>query len=281
MQELSGKVAAITGGANGIGLAMARRFASEGMRIALGDIEEPVLRAAEAELCDAGAEVLAMPLDVLDPAKVQSFADACVERFGGVDVFCNNAGVAGGGLAWEMPLSTWEWVIGVNLFGVVHGIRSFVPLLMQREEAHIVNTASVAGLVGAPFMGPYNASKHAVVGISETIFHELAMVAPQVKVSVLCPGWVDTGIGRSERNRPERFMDVLADPEGDEQLMSVVNDLLANGMRPEEIAEHVLDAVRNERFWILTHEGDEWTRAVEGRVESLVKRANPQMMTFG
>lgn len=281
MQELSGKVAAITGGASGIGLAMARRFAAEGMKIAIGDIEEPKLRAAEAELCEAGVETLAMPLDVLDPAKVQAFADACVERFGGVDVFCNNAGVAGGGLSWEMPLPTWEWVIGVNLFGVVHGIRSFVPLLMQRPEGHIVNTASVAGLVGAPFMGPYNASKHAVVGISETIFHELAMVAPQVKVSVLCPGWVDTGIGESERNRPERFTDALAEPEGSEELMAVVKDLLANGMQPDEVAAKVLDAVRNEQFWILTHEGDEWTRAVEGRVNSLVQRTNPVATVFG
>ena len=190
-------------------------------------------------------------------------------------VFCNNAGVGGGGLSWEMPLSTWEWVIGVNLWGVIHGVRTFVPLLMQQTEAHIVNTASVAGLVAAPFMGPYNASKHAVVAISETLHHELAMSAPQVKVSVLCPGWVNTKIAESARNRPEHLKDGAA-PDAD--AAALLRGFLEQGMPPDEVAAKVLDAMREERFWILTHdeEGDFWVDGVNRRLRSLEARTNPQ-----
>jgi NAD(P)-dependent dehydrogenase (short-subunit alcohol dehydrogenase family) len=208
---------------------------------------------------------------------MQALGDAAVERFGGVHVFCNNAGVGGGGLSWEMPLSTWEWVLGVNLWGVIHGVRTFVPLLMQQAEAHIVNTASVAGLVAAPFMGPYNASKHAVVAISETLHHELAMVAPQVKVSVLCPGWVNTKIAESGRNRPEHLQedDAVADGEG----TALLRGLIEKGMPPEEVAGKVRDAIRDERFWVLTHdgEGDFWVDGVNARLRSLEARTNPQL----
>jgi NAD(P)-dependent dehydrogenase (short-subunit alcohol dehydrogenase family) len=276
VQDLHGKVAVVTGGASGIGYALARRFAAEGARVVIGDIEEAALDRAVSELRDAGAEVEGVVTDVTDPAQMQALAAAAVDRFSGVHIFCNNAGVGGGGLAWEMPLSTWEWVIGVNLWGVIHGVRAFVPLLMQQTEAHIVNTASVAGLVAAPFMGPYNASKHAVVAISETLHHELALSAPHVKVSVLCPGWVNTKIAESARNRPEHLQEGAApDPEA----AALLRGFLEQGMPPEEVAAKVLDAIREEQFWILTHdeEGDFWVDGVNQRLRSLGARANPQL----
>jgi NAD(P)-dependent dehydrogenase (short-subunit alcohol dehydrogenase family) len=277
VQDLNGKVAVVTGGASGIGNALARRFASEGAQIVIGDIEVDALERAVAELRASGASAVGIVTDVTDPARMQALADAAVERFGGVHVFCNNAGVGGGGLSWEMPLSTWEWVIGVNMWGVIHGVRTFVPLLMQQTEAHIVNTASVAGLVAAPFMGPYNASKHAVVAISETLHHELGMVAPQVKVSVLCPGWVNTKIAESGRNRPEHLQedDAVADGDG----AALLRGLVEKGMPPEEVAGKVRDAIRDERFWVLTHdeEGDFWVDGVNARLRSLEARTNPQL----
>jgi NAD(P)-dependent dehydrogenase (short-subunit alcohol dehydrogenase family) len=202
MQELEGRVAVVTGGASGIGLALARRFAGEGMRVVIGDVEEPALKGAVDELTEGGADVVGVVTDVTDPDQVEELARAAEQAFGAIHIACNNAGVGAGGLSWEAPLETWQWVIGVNLWGVIHGIRSFVPRIIEQRAGHVVNTASVAGLVAAPFMGPYNASKHAVVALSETLHHELAMMAPHVKVSVLCPAWVNTRIGESERNRP-------------------------------------------------------------------------------
>ncbi len=277
MQDLSGKVAVITGGASGIGNALARRFASEGAHIVIGDVEADALERAAKELRDSGAEVEAVPTDVTDPAQMQALADAAVARFGGVHVFCNNAGVGADGLSWEMPLSTWEWVIGVNLWGVIHGVRSFVPLLIQQPEAHIVNTASVAGLVAAPFMAPYNASKHAVVAISETLHHELKMMAPHVKVSVLCPGWVNTKIAESERNRPEHLR--IAPVEGAGDGASFLQGVIEKGMAPDEVAARVFSAVQNDEFWILTHdgEGDFWVDGVNARMRSLEARTNPSL----
>ncbi len=276
MQDFSGKVVVVTGGASGIGNALARGFAAEGARIVVGDVEADALERAVAELRAAGAEVEGVVTDVTDAEQMQALADDAVARFGGVDVFCNNAGVGGGGLSWEMPLSTWKWVLGVNLWGVIHGVRSFVPLLMQRPEGHIVNTASVAGLMAAPFMGPYNASKHAVVAISETLHHELAMTAPHVKASVLCPGWVRTGIAESARNRPAELQEGDTPDEG---AAALLRGFIESGMAPEDVAAKVLDAVRAERFWILTHdeEGDFWVEGVNGRLRSIESRANPQL----
>jgi len=278
MRELNGKVAVVTGGASGIGLALARRFASEGASVVIGDVEKGPLEAAVNDLRDAGAQVDGVVTDVTAPEQVQALADTAVARFGGVHVFCNNAGVGAGGLSWEMPLSTWEWVIGVNLWGVIHGVRAFMPLLMQQPEAHIVNTASVAGLVAAPFMGPYNASKHAVVAISETLHHELAMAAPHVKVSVLCPGWVNTNIAESDRNRPEHLR-AGVEPDGDTS--AILKGFIDQGMPPDAVAAKVLDAIRAERFWILTHddEADFWVDAVNRRLGSLERRENPQLGT--
>jgi NAD(P)-dependent dehydrogenase (short-subunit alcohol dehydrogenase family) len=273
MQELNGRVAVVTGGASGIGFGLASAFAAEGMKVVLGDIEEPALDDAVAKLVASGAEVLGLRTDVSDDASVAALAAAAVDRFGAIHVACNNAGVGGGGLSWEMPHSTWEWVLGVNLWGVIHGVRAFVPILMQQEEAHVVNTASIAGLVAGPLMGPYNASKHAVVALSETLYHEMAMTAPQVKVSVLCPGWVRTRIADSARNRPGDEAETAAEGPARALLESV----LENGMPPEQLATIVLEAIRAERFWILPHDDAEpfWRGFVNGRAQAFIDRANP------
>jgi NAD(P)-dependent dehydrogenase (short-subunit alcohol dehydrogenase family) len=274
VHELEGRVAVVTGGASGIGLALAEKFASEGMRIVIGDVEEAALAAAVTRLSDGGAEVIGVPTDVTDPAQVEELARAAERRFGAIHVACNNAGVGAGGLSWEAPLETWQWVIGVNLWGVIHGIRSFVPRIIEQDAGHVVNTASVAGLVAAPFMGPYNASKHAVVAVSETLHHELALMAPHVKVSVLCPAWVNTRINESERNRPAH----LAVPVSDEQsvMQAALAEFLANGLQPDAVAGRVLDAVVTERFWVLTHDDeDAWMTAVRGRSQSVAEGTNP------
>lgn len=274
MEDFAGRVAVVTGGASGIGFALASAFAAEGMKVVLGDIEAPALDDAVGKLEAAGAEVIGVRTDVSDGAQVQALADAAVARFGAIHIVCNNAGVGAGGFSWEAPLATWEWVLGVNLWGVIHGLRAFVPILMQQPEAHVVNTASVAGLVGGPFMGPYNASKHAVVAISETLYHEMGLIAPQVKVSVLCPGWVRTRIAESARNRPAGDDGDVAD----NSLMSgVLQPFIDNGMAPEEVASKVLSAIRAERFWILPHDGTEdfWVKFVNERTQSLADRTNP------
>src|SRR5580704_6437907 len=204
MQSLRDKVAVITGGASGIGKAVAARAAAEGMKIVVADIEEGPLKEAEAEISSTGADVLGVVADVSDAASVRDVRDRALDRFGAVHLVHNNAGIGLGGPIWEVSEQDWRWILGVNLWGVVHGIATFVPLLLEQGEGHIVNTASVAGLIVAPFLGPYNATKQAVVAISETLFKDLQSVgAPMgVGVSVLCPGFVRTRIAESDRNRP-------------------------------------------------------------------------------
>ena len=274
MQELGGRVAVITGGASGIGLALARRFADERMRIVVGDVEAPALDKAVAELQEGGADVIGVLTDVTDPEQVEALARAAEQQFGAIHLACNNAGVAAGGLSWEAPLATWQWVIGVNLWGVIHGIRAFVPRIIEQSAGHVVNTASVAGLVAAPFMGPYNASKHAVVALSETLHHELALMAPHVKVSVLCPAWVNTRIGDSERNRPASLAIERNEPES--VMREALHGFLANGLDPAAVADRVHHAVRTDRFWVLTHDNDDsWMAAVRSRGRSVEEGTNP------
>jgi NAD(P)-dependent dehydrogenase (short-subunit alcohol dehydrogenase family) len=244
------------------------------MRVVLGDIEAPALEAAVNELRDGGADVVGVPTDVTDPDQVEALAATAEREFGAIHIACNNAGVGAGGLSWEAPLETWKWIIGVNLWGVIHGVRAFVPRIIAQDAGHVVNTASVAGLVAAPFMGPYNASKHGVVAISETLHHELAMLAPHVKVSVLCPAWVNTRIGESERNRPADLAIELSDEQS--AMASALNGFLANGLAPAAVAERVFEAVKSESFWVLTHDADDnWMTAVRNRATSVTEGINP------
>jgi NAD(P)-dependent dehydrogenase (short-subunit alcohol dehydrogenase family) len=186
----------------------------------------------------------------------------------------NNAGVSGGGLSWEIPLEEWRWIVGVDLWGVVHGVKAFTPLVIQSGGGHIVNTASMAGLTSPPFMSPYNVAKHGVVALSESMFHELAMTNPEVGVTVVCPGWVRTKIHRSERNRPADLPDRPL-PEGGEGMATMIEGLIDGGLDPDVVAGLVFDAVRERRFYVLTHQG--WMSSVTAHTERMVAGENPQM----
>ena len=281
MKDLTGKVAVITGGASGIGFGMARRFGAEGMKLVLADVERPALDKARAELEAEGCEVLAVPTDVADAEQMDALAERTLAEFGAVHLVCNNAGVAGGGVMWELSTQDWEFVLRVNLWGVIHGVRVFVKHLVAQGEGHIVNTASVAGLISVPGLGPYNVTKHAVVTLSETLFAELSEAAPGVGVSVLCPGFVKTRIYESDRNRPEHLGGPLPaedekDPEVAERRVQLAA-FMATAMPPAELAQHVLDAVRERRFYILTHPAI--TPAIGHRVQRIVEGQSPAVST--
>jgi NAD(P)-dependent dehydrogenase (short-subunit alcohol dehydrogenase family) len=254
VEELVGKVAVITGGASGIGLALARRFAGEGMKVVLADIDEVKLRAAESELAEGGAEVLPVVCDTALEPSVQALAQATLERFGGAHVLCNNAGVGGSADPWSGPMSAWEWVVGINLYGVVHGIRAFLPIMQDQGEGHIVNTASMAGLTVLPGAAAYNATKTAVVAISEGLFLELKGLGSAVGCSVLCPGFVKTNLLASPQ-WPSRLGERPAEsPNAIGQFVwQMLADGVENGIDPDDVAVQVVDAVKTNRFWILTH----------------------------
>ena len=202
MELTAGKVAVVTGAASGIGLALAERFARAGLDVVLADVEQPALQAAAQQIAGLGAKTLAVPTDVSDEAAVNALAAASVDRFGAVHVVCNNAGVTSRADPWSGPISAWRWVLGVNLWGVIHGIRAFLPLLAAQGESHIVNTASAAGLIPATTPA-YDAAKHAVVAVSEDLYRAMKVAGLPVGVSVVCPGWVRAGIGLAERNWPQ------------------------------------------------------------------------------
>ncbi len=251
MENLRDRVIVITGGASGIGRAVADRAAAEGMKVVLGDIEPGPLQAAVDELTAAGAEVLGVVTDVADAASVRALRDQALDRFGAVHVVHNNAGIGLGGPIWEVSEEDWRWILGVNLWGVIHGVAAFTPLLIAQGEGHIVNTASIAGLIAAPFLGPYNATKQAVVAISETLFKDLQGIGSPVGVSVLCPGFVQTRIAESERNRPTWAP--AGDAEGAAAVAGVVQNLVDSGISPAAVADRVIDAIRTDTFYILTH----------------------------
>ncbi|MFW6085689.1 MAG: SDR family NAD(P)-dependent oxidoreductase [Myxococcota bacterium] len=278
MKDLRDKVAVVTGGASGIGLAMAQRFASEGMKVVLGDVEEQALAKAAAELTEAGADAIGVPTDVAKPEQVEALRDQALAKHGKVHLICNNAGVGAGGLLWETALEDWQWVMGVNLWGVIHGIRAFVPVLIEQgEDGHVVNTASIAGLISPPGIGIYNATKHAVVALSETLHVELMMRGVRPRVTVLCPGWVRTGIADAERNRPATLRASGGRSPSDEEQMveQAMRQVVADGMPPSEVAQKVLDGVREQRLYVLTH--PELKKAIAGRWEHLREETTPGM----
>jgi NAD(P)-dependent dehydrogenase (short-subunit alcohol dehydrogenase family) len=278
MDQLDGKVAVVTGAASGIGLAMARQFAAEGMRLVMADIEPGPLTAAADELRAGGAEVATQPTDVSDADQMDALRAATFDAFGAVHVVCNNAGVGGGGLIQDLTTADWQWVLGVNLWGVIHGMRVFLPELVAQDEGHIVNTASLAGMFAGPFMGPYNASKFAVVAITETAWHELRLTGSNVGVSALCPAWVRTRIHESARNRPAALTNAPSPAADERESMAagLVESFVTNGMPPEEVAGKVVDAIRAKDVWILTH--PESIEVVRARMQAIIDGGVPPMM---
>ena len=250
--ELQGKTAVITGGASGIGLATARQFASSGAKLVLGDIEEAPLQAALESLHSEGAEVVGVRCDVSVESDVMALRDAAIEHFGTAHLIFNNAGV-GAGPAIGTPKSIWDWVLGVNVDGVINGLNAFVPLFLEQDEGYVVSTGSLAGLGGVPYMGAYCASKFAVVAISESLFHELAATNKNVHVSVLCPGFVRTRIHESHRNLPNELKSYNEDPTT-QAIADFAKAAVMAGIDASEVALDVQNAVRENRFWILPHE---------------------------
>ncbi len=276
MKDFKGKVAVVTGGASGIGRAMAEKFASQGMKIVLADVQPDALAQTEKDFKAKGAEVLAVPTNVAQAAEVEELAKKTLLAFGSVHIICNNAGVAAPGVAWERTVADWEWVMGVNLWGVIHGIRSFVPIMLESGgEGHVVNTASLAGLITGPGMPTYFVTKHAVVALSESLHHDLRMKGTKIGVSVLCPAWVQTKIADSERNRPESHKNAgggAMKPE-DKMMEQVVRQLIEKGKSPAEVADRVFEAVRDDRFYILTH--GEMNKLIESRMKDILEARNP------
>jgi NAD(P)-dependent dehydrogenase (short-subunit alcohol dehydrogenase family) len=271
MQDFAGKVAVVTGAASGIGLALTRCFAAAGMRVVMADVEAPALEEAAHAVSSTGAPTLAVRTDVATLADVEALAARTVAAFGAVHVVCNNAGVAISGTTWLHTIADWEWVLGVNLWGVIHGVRVFLPLLLaQGGEGHIVNTASMAGVVSAPGMAIYNVSKHGVVALSETLHHELRQAGSAVRVSVLCPSFTRTRILDSARNRPAALAEGSAAPR---PLAAAGRDMLAAGQPPEEVADAVLDAIRRERFYVFPYPG--WQTRVRTRMEDMLAERTP------
>jgi NAD(P)-dependent dehydrogenase (short-subunit alcohol dehydrogenase family) len=269
-----GRVAVVTGAASGIGLGLCERLAAEGMDVVMADVEEPALAEAAAKLTAAGASVLAVPADVSDPGQVADLRDQAVAAFGAVHLVANNAGVGGPhGLLWELPAGDWEWVLRVNLGGVINGVRAFIPLLARQDAAHMINTASVFGAF-AGALGPYGVSKHAIVALTETLYFQLREHAPGVGLSVLCPGAVRTRFGSSARNRPS-----WAGPDrpltSEEQASARQFDQIqaAAGADPAQVAAAVVDGVRSGRFYILTSENR--NDAIRRRGEQIVAGGPP------
>lgn len=275
MKDLNGRVAVVTGGASGIGRGMVEAFLAEGMKVVIGDVEKKALDATVAELSSAGSEVTGAVCDVSKPESVDALAKATLDAFGAVHVLCNNAGVGvtGAGRSWERPIEDWHWVMGVNLNGVMHGIRSFVPIMLEQgEDAHVVNTASIAGLV--PGGGSYGVSKSACVALSESLFSELAMANSKIGVSALCPGWVRTRILESDRNRPEAPREIPVEEATPlvEMMRKAAEGAIEKGLDPREVGNIVVDAIKTRRFYILTHP---WQNMIEHHAQNILQGRDP------
>ena len=277
--NFKGKTAVLTGAGSGFGLECARIGAKLGMKLVLVDVQADALDRASAEMKLAGAEVLSFKLDVSSAVDMQAMGQAVFERFGAPHLLFNNAGVGAGGLIWENTVKDWEWVLGVNLMGVVHGVRIFTPMMLQAAahdpdwRGHIVNTASMAGLLSPPNMGVYNVSKHAVVALSETLYQDLSLVTNQIGASVLCPFFVATGIGQSQRNRPAGLAsDALTSSQLIQQAMTG-KAVHAGKVTAADVAQKVFDAVAARQFYIYSH--PRAIHSVQTRMEDILQARNP------
>ena len=280
LNDLAGKVAVITGAGSGFGRELARIAAQRGMKVVLADVQQDALDAIGAELSGQGAQVLTQRTDVSKAEQVAALATATMQRFGAVHLLFNNAGVGAGGLVWENSIADWEWVLGVNLWGVVHGVRVFTPLMLEQMNkdpeysGYIVNSASIAGLLSPPNMGVYNVSKHAVVTLSETLYHDLRLVGARIGVSVLCPAFVPTGIAHSHRNRPSELANQAAPTASQLAAQAQTKKAVESGqLTAVQVAEMTFAAIAEERFYILTH--PKILSSVALRLEDIMQQRSP------
>lgn len=276
MKEFKDKTAVITGGASGIGRAMGELFLSRGMNVVLADIEQKVLDATVAELSAGGGRCIGVVTDVSKAEEVQRLADTALAEYGAIHIACNNAGVFAGGLLWEESIADFQWQLDVNLWGVIHGIRTFVPIMAgQDSECHIVNTASMAAVTAMPYSGIYHMTKHAVLAMSESLYHELAFHVPNVKVSVLCPEAINTGIAASERNRPGNYTrdGDIVESEARALVSQALTDSVAVGIGPEVMAQRVFDGILAEQFYLMSEEA--WRDAANVRLDDIRAGRNP------
>ncbi len=281
MKNFSGRVAVITGAASGFGRAFADHAASLGMKLVLADVQQDALDKTLAELKAAGAEAIGLRCDVSKSADVEALAKLAQDRYGAVHLLFNNAGVGSGGLVWENTVKDWEWVLGVNLWGVIHGVRIFTPLMLEAAkkdpgyEGHIVNTSSMAGLLTPQLLGAYNVSKHAVVALTETLYHDLHTVEAKVGCSVLCPAFVPTGISMSHRTRPADLQNEEAPTESMRTAQTMTHKAVSSGkLSAADVARITFEAVRDDRFYILTH--PKIMATVNMRLEDIAKLQNPR-----
>jgi NAD(P)-dependent dehydrogenase (short-subunit alcohol dehydrogenase family) len=274
MKELKGKVAAVTGAASGLGRSMALAFAAEGMDVALADVDEVSLSTVQEEILAKDVRAITLKVDVSQAAQVEGFRDQALTRLGGLHVVCNNAGVSPLGPVWENSVADWQWILGVNLWGVIHGVRAFAPRLIAQNEGHIVNTASVAGLISPPGSGAYNVTKHAVVALSESLQHDLRERNSRVGVSVLCPAYVPTRITESERSRPKELAVAKKSPETLAREAMLKKAVTSGKVSADQVAQAVVAAIKNERFYILTH--PRIKGAIQARMEDILEGRAPR-----
>ncbi len=273
MKEFKDKVAVITGAASGIGFGIAERCAQEGMKVVLAGINQENLIRAEESLKPTGATTLCVQADVSKFEDIESLAAKTLDAFGAVHLLVNNAGVGAGGSAWESTLADWQWVIGVNLYGVIYGTKVFVPIMLAQDtDCHIINTSSIAGLLSYHPSAPYQVTKHGVVALSENLYYSLAQWNAKVKVSVLCPAWVNTQIMNAERNRPIELANAPSSEPISPEFKKIVEDMrqaVQEGISPQEVADCVFQAIRDEQLYILTH--PDWNSEIQKRMQDILQ----------